>query len=83
MDLTPAAEAADEAKMMEQMRATNQIAEQLMQQEAQTADLKKKAEEREVELQHMIAQLDKSREDLVSAREDAKHYKILYDEINE
>mgnify|MGYP007078152252 CR=1 FL=1 len=83
MDLTPAAEAADEAKMMEQMRATNQIAEQLMQQEAQTADLKKKAEEREVELQHMIAQLDKSQEELVSAREDAKHYKILYDEINE
>ena len=34
MDLTPAAEAADEAKMMEQMRATNQVAEQLMQQEA-------------------------------------------------
>lgn len=36
-----------------------------------------------MELQHLNAQLEKSLEDLVSAREDAKHYKILYDEINE
>lgn len=39
--MSPEAEAADEAAMLEQMRATNQIAEQLIKQEAESADLKK------------------------------------------